>query len=123
MARVTLTSDAREDVRDLDGSSQQRVLRAMKSLQDTPQQRGQALGSHASGGLAMFRKLVVGEREDRVIYRIEPDGDVVVILVVGARTDHECYELAVSRLRLYNQDASLARELEAMLASVWEAQR
>lgn len=118
MARVQLTSAAREDVRDLDGAARKRVLRALKKLEEEPEKRGQPLGSRTDGNLTGFRKLVVGDREFRIIYRVERQ-EVVVVWVIGSRADDECYHMAVSRLRLYQDDPRLARELEQMIESVW----
>lgn len=119
MAAVKLTSAAKEDLRDLDGEARKRVLKAMKKLEDSPEQRGQPLGSKATGDLTTFRKLVVGDRQFRIVYRVENDGSVVVVWVVGSRTDDQCYDMAVSRLKLYSSDAELAAELEGLLQEVW----
>ncbi len=119
MATVQLTSDAREDLRDLDGSNRKRVLKALKKLETEPEKRGEPLGSRALGNLTMFRKLVVGDREIRVIYRVEPDGNVVVVWVIAERADDSCYELAVSRLRLHS-DQELAAKVEHLLNEAWD---
>jgi len=120
MAVVRLTSAAREDVRDLDGEAKKRVLKAMKKLEDEPDKRGHPLGSNATGNLTNFRKLVVGDREYRIVYRVEGAGEVVVVWVVGQRADRECYDLAISRLKLYAEDSQLANELEQILSEVWD---
>jgi len=119
VATVQLTSDAREDLRDLDGSNRKRVLKALKKLETEPEKRGEPLGSRALGNLTMFRKLVVGDREIRVIYRVEPDGNVVVVWVIAERADDACYELAVSRLRLHS-DQELAAKVEHLLNEAWD---
>lgn len=120
MAKVQLTSDAREDLRDMDGSARKAVLKAIKKLEDDPEKRGQPLGSRQSGNLTTFRKLVVGDRDYRVVYRIERDGTVVVVWVIGRRTDNECYEIALSRLRLHG-DKELAALAERLLTETWRA--
>lgn len=96
--RVVLTADAREDLRDLDGSARQVVAKALKKLEDEPEKRGQPLGSIEASNLTTFRKLVVGNRAYRVIYRVEADGTVCVVWVIGKRSDDEVYELAKARL-------------------------
>jgi mRNA interferase RelE/StbE len=118
MARVVLTSEAREDVRDLDGHARKLVLKALKKLEDSPNQRGEPLGSQ-DNTLTTFRKLVVGDRDHRVIFRVEPSGDVVVVWVVGKRADRQCYDLAVARLQTYAANPALARELQALVTDVW----
>lgn len=119
MARVQLTAEAREDVRDLDGSAKTLVLKALKKLEVDPSQRGAPLG----GGLATFRKLVVGDRDYRIIYRVEQDETVVVVWVIAKRADDECYQLAMSRLATA-ANRNVADEFGALMRSVWrEAKR
>ena len=121
MAKVLLTSEAREDIRDLDRAAQSLVLKALKKLETEPEKRGLPLGSKAGGNLTSFRKLVVGKQQYRVIYRVEADGDVCVVWVIGERADDACYELAMSRLETYNSDPSLQRQLQSMIEEVWVA--
>lgn len=120
MAEVLLTRQAKDDIRDLDGSARKLVLKALRKLESDPDKRGAPLGSRAAGNLTGFRKLVVGDRAYRIVYRIEGDR-VVVVWVIGARADNECYELAIARLRAHTGNPELMRELEAMLAAVREA--
>ncbi len=112
MGRVQLTSDAKEDLRDLDGSARILVLKALKKLETNPDDRGQPLGSSPKGSLVGFRKLVVGDRLWRIVYRVEPSGDVTVVWVIAKRADAEVYELAVARLQI---SAELDEQLRAGL--------
>lgn len=118
MAKVQLSEDAREDFLDLDGSSQRAVAKGLKKLETDPHLRGQPLGSRPSGDLTTFRKLVVGNRDYRIIYRIDPDGTVVVVWVIGKRADAEAYELAMSRIRMHSDAA--VRHLATSLEKTWE---
>jgi mRNA interferase RelE/StbE len=117
MAEVRLTEDAREDLHDLDGAARVLVLKGLKKLQTEPEKRGSPLGSELSGNLTTFRKLVVGDRDYRIVYRIDADGSVVVVWVIGRCSDDEVYHLAMSRLRLH-PDAS-AREFAVALDEIW----
>lgn len=117
MAEVLLTEDAREDLHDLDGAARVIVLKGLKKLQTEPEKRGSPLGSKLSGNLTTFRKLVVGDREYRIVYRVDPDGSVVVVWVIGRRSDEEVYHLAMSRLRLHPDEA--AREFAVALDEIW----
>ncbi|MDR7300612.1 type II toxin-antitoxin system RelE family toxin [Haloactinomyces albus] len=104
-SEVVLTDDAKEDLRELDGSARKLVLKALTKLKQAPEQRGASL----VGVLATFRKLVIGDRDYGIVYRVETDGTVVVGYVIGKRTDGEAYELARSRLALHhNQSAAQA---------------
>jgi mRNA interferase RelE/StbE len=120
MAKVQLTSDAREDLRDLDGSARKVVLKAINKLKKEPEKRGQPLGSRQAGKLTTFRKLVVGDREYRIVYRVEKDGTVVVVWVIGRRADDECYEMALARLRLHG-DRELASMAAKLLEETWNS--
>jgi mRNA interferase RelE/StbE len=120
VAKVQLTSDALEDLRDLDGSARQVVLKAMNKLKVEPEKRGQPLGSNQSGDLTTFRKMVVGDRDYRIIYRIQPDGEIVVVWVIGRRADQECYEMALARLRLHG-NTELAKLAERLLTETWKS--
>ncbi|MGH3833757.1 MAG: type II toxin-antitoxin system RelE family toxin [Pseudonocardiaceae bacterium] len=117
MVEVRLTEDAREDLHDLDGAARVTVLKGLKKLQSEPEKRGSPLGSKLSGNLTTFRKLVVGDRDYRIIYRIDSDGSAVVVWVIGRRSDDEIYRLAMSRLRLHPDEA--AREFAVALDEIW----
>jgi mRNA interferase RelE/StbE len=118
VAKVLLTTEAKEDIRDLDGSARLQVLKALKKLENEPEKRGAPLGSRTGGNLATFRKLVVGDRDCRIVYRIESDGVVVVVWVIGKRADCECYDLAVARIRLHAGDQELVGELLGLLGRI-----
>lgn len=117
MAEVWLTEDARDDLHDLDNSARNIVLKALKKLRTEPEKRGAPLGNNTGSKLTTFRKLVVGDREYRIVYRVEPDGTVVVVWVIAHRRDDEVYQLAVSRLRLHSTAA--AQEFAAVLEEIW----
>lgn len=119
MAEVQLSEEARDDFLDLDGSARRVVARALKKLETDPHLRGEPLGSRTSGNLTTFRKLRAGKSSDyRIVYRVEPDGTVVVVWVIALRSDSEAYELAVSRLRLHDDPA--VRGLAVSLAEIWD---
>ncbi|MBF6350326.1 type II toxin-antitoxin system RelE/ParE family toxin [Nocardia flavorosea] len=122
MAKVVLTDEAKEDIRDLDRSAQIRVLRKLRELETEPEQRGQPLGSKAGGNLTGLRKLVVGDRQYRIVYQVERDGTVVVVWVIGERADDRCYELTLARLKMYANDAELTQNLQRLLVSAWNQQ-
>lgn len=117
MAAVEFTNEAREDLRDLDGAARKLVLKAIAKLQDEPEKRGAPLSSHAAGNLTTFRKLVVGDRDYRIVYRVEADGTVCVIWVIAKRVDAYVYDLAISRLKLYSERTDLADELADIIES------
>jgi mRNA interferase RelE/StbE len=115
MAVVRLTSEAKEDLRDLDGAERKIAAKGLKKLEDEPEKRGAPLGAGKKGDLSTFRKLVVGNRDYRIVYRVEPDGSVCVVWVIAKREDSVVYDLAVSRLKLYSERTDLAAELERII--------
>ncbi|QXU56632.1 MULTISPECIES: type II toxin-antitoxin system RelE/ParE family toxin [Rhodococcus] len=117
--RIEFLPEAAEDLRDLDGSERKIVVKGLRKLETEPEKRGLPLGSRQkTGDLTTFRKLVVGDKQYRIVYRVEPS-KVVVIWVVAARTDDKCYDLAVARLQIH-PDRALANELAGMLKEAWQ---
>ena len=123
MAKVVLTPAAKDDVRALDGAARKVVLKGMRKLEDHPESRGAPLGSRAGSNLTGFRKLVVGDRQYRIVYRVEADGSVCVVWVVGSRVDAECYEAARSRVEQCAKDPGLAATLTHLLDAAFEVPR
>ncbi|UVO13794.1 type II toxin-antitoxin system RelE/ParE family toxin [Mycobacterium sp. SVM_VP21] len=117
MARVQLTDDAKDDIRGLDGSVRTQVLKDLKKLEVAPSQRGGPLGSRNSGNLTGLRKLYVGPNNGyRAVFAAEGD-NLAVVMVVAARADAECYEMAVARLMLMS-DQSQQNEMVSLLKSI-----
>ena len=121
MARVVLTDDAKEDLRDLDGAARTLVAKKLKQLEDEPEKRGAPLGSRSLSNLTTFRKIVVGDRDYRIVYRVEPDGTVCVVWVIGKRSDDEVYQAAIARLRMAARD-DLRADLTGLLNKVFDKQ-
>lgn len=109
MAEIRFTSDAVEDIVALDGSVQPRVLKKILHLETNPE-AGRPLGSRGGTRLATFRKLIVGNRDWRIVYRIEGNGDVVVIWVVANREDGAVYQEAAKRLRAASEPTTVGLE-------------
>lgn len=117
MAAVHLTSDAWEDYYELDGDTRSKVRKGLLKLETEPAKRGQPLGSQHTGNLTTFRKLVVGNRDYRIVYRIDEDGTAVVVWVIGRRTDAECYQLAMARFSMHENP--LVRRLAEEMGRFW----
>ena len=118
MTKVVLTDDALEDTRGLDGSARQLVIKALGKLRDSPEHRGSPLGSRSTGNVTGFRKVVVGDRQYRIVYRVDDDGSICVVWVVGSRVDEECYRMVVARLYRH-PDPELAAEIGEALDALW----
>ena len=95
------------------------MLNALRKLIDSPEQRGQPLGSNAGGNLTGFRRAVVGSRTYRIIFQVEADNTVCVITVIAQRADDEVYRIALARLQLHEDERirQLAVPLSELLGS------
>jgi mRNA interferase RelE/StbE len=113
VADITFLDEAIEDLEALDGGAQRLVLGKMRLLADNPE-AGQPLGRTQTGNLTGFRKLVVGNRDHRIVYRVEDDGSVCVVWVIGPRDDDRCYEMALDRLRDLGNDPRARRLADAL---------
>lgn len=118
MARVVLHAAALDDIAELDGSERKAVFKGLLKLRTELEKRGAPLGS----GLTTFRKLVVGDRQIRIVYRVEANGTVAVIWVVASRVDGQCYDLAMSRLALHG-NREIAGALEEFVEEVFGRKR
>ena len=103
MAEIQFLDPAIDDLTDLDGSMLLPVLKKIAMLEENPE-AGRPLGSRRGGDLTTFRKLVVGNRDLRVVYRVDPDGQICVIWVIASRTDEQCYDTALRRLEALGND-------------------
>lgn len=120
MATIILTPAAQDDIRALEGSARKLVLNGLNKLKASPAQRGAPLGSRTSGDLTGLRKLVVGNRQYRIVYRVDQDESIVVVWVVGSRVDAECYNLAVARLEMYAKRPELRAILQGILEKAFD---
>lgn len=94
MATVQLSRGAETDVARADGSSKEAIAKGLSKLEVSPQLRGAPLGDELEG----LRKLAVGSRNLRIVYRYEPSTDIVRVIAIGQRRDEEVYLLALTRL-------------------------
>lgn len=92
---VRLTSAAVDDLRDLFKASPQIVRWALKKMIQL--ERDPNAGDPLLGGLIGYRKITVGDRDWRVVWRVEQDEvgdyliDVAEVWAVGYRRDSEVY--------------------------------
>lgn len=117
MAEVLLLREADEDFQALDGSAKLIVLNALRKLVNSPEQRGQPLGSNLGGNLTGYRRAIVGNRTYRIVFRVEDDNTVAIVSVIAKRADDEVYKIALARLQLHEDEdiRSLAVPLSSLL--------
>lgn len=94
--RSELTEDALEDLSRYSASGNLKLfLKKLVRLEE----EGSDVGRPPLGqGLVNFRKIVVGDRDWRIIFSMNEDDTVATIWVIGDRADAECYEEAARRL-------------------------
>lgn len=109
--RGELVADAVSDLEGLVASGNIRLaLVKLVRLEDVGKDAGQPLGNQLTG----FRKIVVGDRNWRIIFKMNTEDTVATVWVIGDRNDSECYEDAVRRLK----EAGNAQPDASGLASV-----
>lgn len=119
--RVALIAEAVEDLTGYARSGN--LLLFLKKLVRL-EQVGEDAGLPLGRGLTGYRKIVVGDRDWRIVFRMSDDGRSAFVVVVGDRDDAACYEIASRRMERYQgslpSDFSLA---EAMLQLMQSGKR
>jgi mRNA interferase RelE/StbE len=92
--KVELFDLATIDFEGFDNSSKQAILLGLRKLENEPQKRGRML----SGNLHPLRRLVVGKKQIRILFRVYEDRHLCRIVAIGARRDDEVYKIAAERL-------------------------
>ncbi len=114
-AEVWLTDPAVADLQRLDGAPLVWALKKMLLLEREPQ-----AGEPLLGSLIGYRKLVVGNRDWRIVWRASTDErgtrtiEVAEVWAVGARSDSEVYTEMTHRVASLG-DTPVRRSLSAIL--------
>ena len=95
--------EAEKDLKGLDGSQRNLVLKAIKKVQQNPlpvdeQGYGKPLGNHNSTNLAGLLKIKLRSAGLRIVYQLRRTKTSMMIIVIGVRADEEVYELAQKRV-------------------------
>ncbi len=112
---VWLTDPAIEDLRRLDGAPLVWALKKMLLLQVNP-----LAGEPLLGSLIGYRKLVVGNRDWRIVWRTFADArgavtiEIAEVWAVGARSDNAVYTEMTDRVASLG-DTPLRRSLAAII--------
>jgi mRNA interferase RelE/StbE len=78
------------------------------------EQHGARAGEPLGRNLVGWRKVTVGNRNWRIVFRVDPDETVATICVIGDREDAACYEEAQRRAERA-KDADAASLAESMM--------
>ena|SRR5581483_11833664 len=118
--RVELTADAGADLERYAASgSLERFLAKLVCLEDVGGDAGVPLGR----GLVGWRKIVVGDRDWRIIFRLDERGTLATVWVIGDRADEECYREAQRRIAAAGDARPEAASLAAVLVRLLHARR
>ncbi|GAB3871230.1 hypothetical protein GCM10029964_007170 [Kibdelosporangium lantanae] len=106
--RVTFTDAALDDLRRLGPDVAPKVLRKIVTLRADPE-----VGIPLAGQTAGFRRLTVGWKQQRVVYRLTGDGtlEICAIWSIGTRSDSEIYAEATARVATAPGDDPALRRL------------
>jgi mRNA interferase RelE/StbE len=118
--RVELTSEAFDDLERYarSGNLEQFLAKLVRLEQEGPQ-----VGQPLRGELHGFRKIVVGDRDWRIIFRSDALETVATVWVIGDRADSECYEQATRRLEALGKRQPEVASLAATIMRIFQAQR
>ncbi|HEV2013365.1 MAG TPA: type II toxin-antitoxin system RelE/ParE family toxin [Candidatus Dormibacteraeota bacterium] len=113
--RFELVADAVSDLEALVASGNIRLfLVKLVRLEGVGKDAGQPLGNQLTG----LRKIVVGDRNGRIIFKMNTEDTVATVWVIGDRNDSECYEDAVRRLKEAGDSQPDASGLASVVLSV-----
>lgn len=116
--RVELVNDAFADLQRVDKSGRiVDFLTKLVRIEEIGAQAGLPLGhkEHRGQKLTGWRKTIVGDRDWRIIFQVDEGSRVATILVIGDRSDAECYAEATRRLKNFGERAGARSLSEAML--------
>lgn len=114
--RVELIDDAIADLAKYTESGKRKsFLRKLVEIEAKGSQAGEPLGRDLVG----WRKIAVGNRDWRIVFRVDRAETVATVCVIGDRDDGTCYEEAEKRANdVQNEDAaSLAESMMELFGS------
>jgi len=118
--RVELIKEAEEDLERYVASGRiQDFLAKLVRIEDHGLDAGQPLGRN----LTNWRKIVVGDRNWRIVYTVDPANAVATVCVIGDRDDDQCYKEAQSRLDNFGDKAPQGATLASVMLKIVQADR
>ena len=95
--RIELTEDAERDFTALDGSLRKLARKKLAKLQENPN-IGEKLHNHPGCDLRGYYKLYFNGTRYRIVYRIEDDVLVILIIGIGQRAHGAVYRMVAGRV-------------------------
>lgn len=118
--RVELIDEAVQDLqRYAESGNLPLFLKKLLRLEAVGKDAGQPLG----GPLTRWRKIVVGDRDWRIIFTMNTDETVATVWVIGDRADAECYAEAQQRVKDLRGTVPEADTLAAVMFQITQTQR
>lgn len=114
--RVELIDDA---IADLAKHAESGKLKSFFSKLLEIEPKGSEAGEPLGRDLVGWRKITVGNRDWRIVFRVDQGEEVATICVIGDREDGACYEEAKRRAERaqHGDAASLAESMLALFGS------
>ncbi len=108
MWAVKFIPEAKEDLKKLDGSIIKQVLAGIKKVSSNPLPQaeggyGKPLGNVSGTNLTGFFKIKYRGIGIRVVYTLIRESEIMTIVVISAREDSSCYEIAETRKDKYGK--------------------
>lgn len=101
--------EAVDDLKHLDGSVKKRVLKALDKICTKPQPAdgsnpgyGKPLGNRGGTDLTGLLKVKLKNDGVRIVYKLVECDNIMLVVIIGMRTDDEVYREAVRRKRNHN---------------------
>ncbi len=93
--------EAQQDFDRLDGSQKKIVRKAIEKVRQNPLpvegDYGKPLGNKDGHNLTGLLKIKILAAGIRIVYKLERQGEIMVLVVIGMRGDDEVYEIAEKR--------------------------
>ena len=105
--KIRYLPEAEKDLRNLDGSNRIITIKAIRKVQNNPLPQneggmGKPLGHRSDLNLTGFLKIKLKKIGIRVVYKLVRTDNVMLIVVVGIRSDDEVYKLTDQRKTKHN---------------------
>lgn len=95
--RVLFKESAYREFEVLDGSVKRKVAAQLLKIQENPLS-GEPLGHKMGVNLTGYRKIYVDKKRIRIVWEVQAERVVVLVMGIGKREKGEIYKLIASRL-------------------------